>query len=164
MGSLESETYSLVMDQRITFRQPIARRPTMPSTERVETNFLVISEEWAELVGALYGQWAGEVAQKVVEGVALGNRRNQSGGVLPEPDLVLTADALGDLVITIYGMAIEMGIDLDKIIKEQMRANMSKVDDDGNPVFNDAGKYVKDGTNYSPPDVVSVLREQGWGM
>lgn len=164
MGSTESETYSLVMNQRITFRQPISRRPQLIDHGRLTTNFKVISEEWAELVEGIYGSFTGGIAQGVYEGIAQAEEGNHRVGTAEEPDLVKTADALGDLVITIYGMAIEMGIDLDKVIEEQMRANMSKVDDHGQPVFNEEGKYIKEGTNYSPPDVVSVLREQGWGM
>ena len=161
MGSNGLSAYGAVMHQRVTFQQPIARRPTMPEWERRITNFSVIGEEWAELVEAMFGRWSGAVAHGTVAGLLKSYRDLGESSVSDPPDLVATADALGDLVITIYWLAIEMGIDLDLTIAEQMRANMTKVDDDGRPVFNEDGKYIKT-DNYSPPQVAEILREMGW--
>jgi predicted HAD superfamily Cof-like phosphohydrolase len=63
-------------------------------------------------------------------------------------DILETADALGDLVYVIYGMAIEMGINLSAIMTEIQRSNMSKLGEDG--------KVLK-GPNFSPPDLEKVL-------
>jgi predicted HAD superfamily Cof-like phosphohydrolase len=50
--------------------------------------------------------------------------------------LIEMADALGDIVVVAFGMAIEMGIDLNRVLAEIMRANMSKLDENGNPLIN----------------------------
>lgn len=161
MGSNGLSAYGAVMHQRVTFQQPIARRPTMPSRDRRITNFFVIGEEWAELVEGMFGQVSGAFAHGVIEGMGRAYREAGADPSQGPPDLVATADAMGDLVITIYGLAIEMGIDLDLVIAEQMRANMTKLDDEGRPVFNEDGKYTKT-DNYSPPQVAEILRELGW--
>lgn len=70
-------------------------------------------------------------------------------------------DALGDLVYVIYGMAIEMGVNLDPILEEIHRSNMSKLDSDDKPIYRDDGKVLK-GPKYFEPDIYGVLREQGY--
>ena len=55
-------------------------------------------------------------------------------------DLVEMADALGDIVVVAFGMAIEMGINLNPVLGEIMRANMSKLDENGNPLINQCGR------------------------
>ncbi len=52
------------------------------------------------------------------------------------------------------------GIDLDAVIEEVHRANMSKLGDDGQPLVRD-GKVIK-GAHFQRPDVAAVLRAQGW--
>jgi predicted HAD superfamily Cof-like phosphohydrolase len=74
-------------------------------------------------------------------------------------DLIGAVDALGDLTYVIYGMAIEMGVNLDNILDEIQRSNMSKLGEDGQPIYRDDGKVLK-GPNYSPPDLASILRNQ----
>ncbi len=59
-----------------------------------------------------------------------------------------------------YGTALAYGIDLDAVIEEVHRANMSKLGDDGQPVVRD-GKVVKS-ARFQRPDVAAVLRAQGW--
>lgn len=71
-------------------------------------------------------------------------------------DVVAVADALGDLVYILYGTAITFGIDLDAVIREVHRANMSKLDANGEPVLRDDGKVLK-GPQYRPPNLVAVL-------
>lgn len=51
-------------------------------------------------------------------------------------DIVEMADALGDIVVVAFGMAIEMGVDLNRVLTEIMRANMSKLDENGRPLLN----------------------------
>ena len=60
-----------------------------------------------------------------------------------------------------YGTAAVHGIDLDAVIAEVHRANMSKLGPDGRPVLRADGKVLK-GDCYTPPDVAAVLRAQGW--
>jgi predicted HAD superfamily Cof-like phosphohydrolase len=74
-------------------------------------------------------------------------------------DLVEVADALADLVYVAYGSAVTYGIDLDAVLAEVHRSNMSKLDADGRPVLRPDGKVLKS-DRYTPPDVAGVLRQQ----
>jgi NTP pyrophosphatase (non-canonical NTP hydrolase) len=78
---------------------------------------------------------------------------------LTERDLVEVADALGDLVYVIYGFAIVLGINLDDVLEEIQRSNLSKLDDDGKPIYREDGKVLK-GPNFSPPNIQEVLDKQ----
>lgn len=74
-------------------------------------------------------------------------------------DLVGIADALGDIVYVAYGAAVTYGIDLDAILREIHRANMSKLGSDGKPVLRQDGKVLKS-EGYRPPDIRGVLLDQ----
>jgi len=74
-------------------------------------------------------------------------------------DLVAIADALADVVYVAYGTAITYGIDLDLVLSEVHRANMSKLDDSGNPIKRADGKVLKS-ERYTPPDVQTMLQIQ----
>lgn len=77
-------------------------------------------------------------------------------------DLIEMADALADLVYVAYGAALEHGIDLDHVLKEVQRSNLSKLHHEtGLPIYREDGKVLK-GENFTPPDIAKVLREQGW--
>ena len=67
-------------------------------------------------------------------------------------DLLEVADALTDILYVTYGAGCAYGIDLDKCFKEVQRANMSKLGEDGKPIFNEKGKVMK-GPNYREPDL-----------
>ena len=67
-------------------------------------------------------------------------------------DLKEVADALADILYVTYGAGCAYGIDLDKCFKEVQRANMSKLGEDGKPIYNDKGKVMK-GPNYSEPNL-----------
>ena len=71
-------------------------------------------------------------------------------------DLVGIADALADIVYVAYGAAVTYGIDLDAAIREVHRSNMSKLDEDGQPVYRDDGKVLKS-ARYTAPDISKVL-------
>jgi len=66
------------------------------------------------------------------------------------------AHELADLAYVVYGTAEEYGIDLGPVIEEIHRANMSKLDDQGQPIKDERGKVLK-GPNYTKPDVAAVL-------
>jgi predicted HAD superfamily Cof-like phosphohydrolase len=66
------------------------------------------------------------------------------------------ADALGDLVYVLYGTALTFGINLDAVVAEIHRSNMSKLGSDNRPVMRSDGKVLK-GRNYSPPDIAAAL-------
>lgn len=72
-------------------------------------------------------------------------------------DLIEIADALGDIAYMIFGLAWRYGIDLDKVVAEIHRSNMSKLGDDGKPVFYPGTTKFGKGPNYSPPDIAGVL-------
>jgi predicted HAD superfamily Cof-like phosphohydrolase len=67
-------------------------------------------------------------------------------------DVVSVADALADMVYVIYGTALHYGIDLDAVVVEVHRSNMTKTGHDG-------GKAVK-GPGYQPPEIAAVLDAQ----
>ena len=72
-------------------------------------------------------------------------------------DLLEVADALTDILVVTYGAGVAFGIDLDKCFKEVQRANMSKLGDDGKPIYNDQGKVMK-GPNYTKPDLSRFVK------
>ena len=111
----------------------------------------LIAEEFAELVGAVYGQAARtEVESSYRRAVAADDGAR---------DTVEAADALADLVYVIYGMALETGIDLAAVLAEVQRSNMSKLGADGRPIYREDGKVLK-GSGYFAPDVADVLRRR----
>jgi len=71
------------------------------------------------------------------------------------------AHELADVVYVAYGTALVHGIDLDAVIAEIHRSNMSKLGPDGQVSRRPDGKVLK-GDHYAAPDVSAVLRRQGW--
>jgi predicted HAD superfamily Cof-like phosphohydrolase len=71
-------------------------------------------------------------------------------------DLVGIADALADIVYVVYGTALTYGIDLDAVLREVHRSNMSKLGRDGKPLIREDGKVLKS-ERYFPPEIASVL-------
>ena len=72
-------------------------------------------------------------------------------------DLLEVADALTDILYVTYGAGHAFGIDLDKCFDEVQNSNMSKLDEDSKPIYNDAGKVMK-GPNYFKPDLSKFLK------
>ena len=69
---------------------------------------------------------------------------------LKDRDLKEVADALTDILYVTYGAGHAFGIDLDKCFDEVQRSNMSKLDEDGKPIYNEHGKVMK-GPKYFQP-------------
>ena len=67
-------------------------------------------------------------------------------------NLLEVADALTDILYVTYGAGHAFGIDLDKCFDEVQNSNMSKLDEDGKPIYNEHGKVMK-GPNYFKPDL-----------
>ena len=67
-------------------------------------------------------------------------------------DLLEVADALTDILYVTYGAGHAFGIDLDKCFEEVQNSNMSKLGNNGEPIYNEAGKVMK-GPNYFKPDL-----------
>jgi predicted HAD superfamily Cof-like phosphohydrolase len=78
-------------------------------------------------------------------------------------DLIGIADALADIVYVAYGAALTYGIDLDPVLREVHRSNMTKLDSDGRPLIRNDGKVLKS-ERYSPPDIKAVLSQQTLGQ
>ena len=72
-------------------------------------------------------------------------------------NLVDVADALADMVYVIYGTALTYGINLDSILAEVHRSNMTKEGDGSIPTIH---KITK-GANYDPPNIEKILRSLG---
>jgi predicted HAD superfamily Cof-like phosphohydrolase len=75
-------------------------------------------------------------------------------------DLIGVADALADIVYVAYGTALTYGIDLDAVLAEVHRSNMSKLGWDGKPLIRDDGKVLKS-DRYFRPDIAAVLALNG---
>ena len=72
-------------------------------------------------------------------------------------DLQETIDALTDILYVTYGAGHAFGVNLDKCFEEVQNSNMSKLDDDGKPIFNENGKVMK-GPNYFKPNLNQFLK------
>ena len=139
---------ALVREFHQAFAVPIAADAPSVDRERVHLRMDLVAEEFAELVAAVYGPGAQEVI-----GAAFSQARGRDDG---SRDTVAAADALGDLVYVIYGMALECGIPLPEVLAQIHASNMSKLGSDGKPVYRRDGKVLK-APGYTPPDVAGVL-------
>jgi predicted HAD superfamily Cof-like phosphohydrolase len=81
---------------------------------------------------------------------------NELKEAIKNNDIVEVADALTDILYVTYGAGHSFGVDLDKCFDEVQRSNMSKLGEDGNPIYNDSGKVMK-GPNYSAPDLKKII-------
>jgi len=106
-----------------TFGQIVRTKPQFPDDKTMQLRYDLIKEELQELKDAMESK-----------------------------NLVEIADALSDILYVTYGAGCAYGIDLDKCFKEVQRANMSKLNEDGKPLYNEKGKVMK-GPNYSPPNL-----------
>ena len=106
-----------------TFGQEVKNKPSF-STEKInKLRIDLIKEELEELTEAMNNQ-----------------------------DLLEVADALTDILYVTYGAGHAFGIDLDKCFEEVQNSNMSKLGEDGKPIYNDKGKVMK-GPNYFKPNL-----------
>ena len=106
-----------------TFGQMVRTKPQFPDEKTMRLRYDLIKEELNEL----------ELAMK-------------------SKNLMEIADALTDILYVTYGAGYAYGINLDKCFKEVQRANMSKLGNDGKPIYNDKGKVMK-GPNYLAPNL-----------
>ena len=106
-----------------TFGQMVRTKPQFPDDKTMKLRYDLIKEELSELDHAMKTKNLKEIA-----------------------------DALTDILYVTYGAGFAYGIDLDKCFKEVQRANMSKLGEDGKPIFNEKGKVMK-GPNYREPNL-----------
>ena len=139
----------LVLQFHHTYSVPI--RPFSDPTldyERMNMRMSLIAEEFAELMGAVYGPRARAIIEAAtVEAVAADEG---------ERDVIEAADALADLVYVVYGMAIESGMNLDSVLAEVQASNLSKLMPDGSVKLREDGKVLK-GPNFFQPNIARGL-------
>ena len=119
--------FDMVKRFMTTFGQEVKETPELPSEEIQKLRVDLITEELFELK----------------EGIE-------------NKDLVEIADALTDILYVTYGAGHAFGLDLDACFKEVQRSNMSKLGEDGKPIYREDGKVMK-GKFYSEPDLASII-------
>ena len=110
-----------------TYGQEVKTKPSFPNEQIVQLRYDLINEELNELSVAI-----------------------------KDKDIIEVADALTDLLYVVYGAGHSWGIDLDKCFAEVQRSNMSKLGEDGKPIYNEKGKVMK-GPNYTKPNLKQFL-------
>ena len=111
-----------------TFGQEVKKKPSLSSEKINKLRIDLIEEELEELKSAMNNK-----------------------------DLLEVADALTDILYVTYGAGHAFGINLDKCFEEVQNSNMSKLDDNGKPIFNNNGKVMK-GPKYFKPDLNKVIK------
>ena len=111
-----------------TFGQEVKNKPSFSSDKINTLRYNLIKEELNELK------------------LALDNK-----------DLLEVADALTDILYVTYGAGHAFGINLDKCFEEIQNSNMSKLDNNGKPIFNESGKVMK-GPKYFKPDLSKLIK------
>ena len=106
-----------------TFGQEVKKKPSFSTDKINKLRLDLIKEELSELTDAMNNK-----------------------------DLLEVADALTDILYVTYGAGHAFGIDLDKCFDEVQNSNMSKLDKNGKPIYNEHGKLMK-GPNYFKPDL-----------
>ena len=111
------------------FKAPIGEKPKLIDKERGKLRWELMPEENQEYWEAVYGN-----------------------------DIVEIADALGDMLYILFGTIIEHGMQekIAEVFDEIQRSNMSKLDENGKPIFREDGKILK-GKNYSKPDFSKII-------
>lgn len=111
------------------FNQEVKDKPDWPDAETMELRIELIEEELGELKDAILSA---------------------------DGTLINVADALTDLLYVVYGAGHSFGIDLDKCFEEVHRSNMSKLGEDGKPIYREDGKVLK-GENFSEPNLKGII-------
>ena len=111
-----------------TFGQEVKTKPRLSSEKVNSLRINLISEELEELKEAIKNN-----------------------------DLKETIDALTDILYVTYGAGHAFGVDLDKCFDEVQNSNMSKLGEDGKPIYNDAGKVMK-GPKYFKPNLSKFIK------
>ena len=106
-----------------TFGQEVKEKAEFPNEKIASLRFDLIKEELEELKNAIH-----------------------------KKDIQEVADALTDILYVTYGAGHAFGINLDKCFQEVQSSNMSKLGEDGKPIYNEKGKVMK-GPNYFKPDL-----------
>ena len=81
---------------------------------------------------------------------------NELQEAIKNKDLLEVADALTDILYVTYGAGHAFGINLDRCFDEVQNSNMSKLDKNGKPIYNESGKVMK-GPNYFKPNLTKFI-------
>ena len=81
---------------------------------------------------------------------------NELKEAIKNKDIVEVADALTDILYVTYGAGHSFGVNLDECFDEVQRSNMSKLGEDGKPIYNDSGKVMK-GPSYFAPNLKKIV-------
>ena len=149
-----SRPQALVQQFHTTYFMPDRIRDQQEPTldyERLHMRVSLIREEFAELLGALYGKEARAIVEEATQRAMEADDGTR--------DIIETADALGDLVYVIYGMALESGIDLNRVLAEIQASNLSKLMPDGSVKLREDGKVLK-GPNFFTPNIARALGQE----
>ena len=110
-----------------TYGQEVKNNPEFPDSKIVQLRIDLIQEELNELKEAINNN-----------------------------DIIEVADALTDILYVTYGAGHSFGVDLDSCFNEVQNSNMSKLGDDGKPIYNESGKVMK-GPNYFKPNIKKII-------
>ena len=110
-----------------TYGQEVKNTPEFPDSKIVQLRIDLIQEELNELKEAINNN-----------------------------DIIEVADALTDILYVTYGAGHSFGVDLDSCFNEVQSSNMSKLGDDGKPIYNESGKVMK-GPNYFKPNIKKII-------
>tara|TARA_B110000503_G_scaffold133234_1_gene210417 strand:+ start:273 stop:659 length:387 start_codon:yes stop_codon:yes gene_type:complete len=127
MSIIEISNFEKVGDFMSAFNQEVLVEPVFPDFNLAALRLDLIEEE----------------VQELRDGLGKGS-------------LLEVADALTDILYVVYGAGHAFGIDLDDCFNEVHRSNMTKLGEDGSPVYRDDGKVLK-GPNYSEPDLTEFV-------
>lgn len=147
-------TVELVREFHQTFGHPT---PTTIDTQDQKTRELrvsLIAEELLELCDGL-GLILTIANTEPLNGPIVTIKQNPNRA---EVDMVEVADALADLDYVVAGANVVFGLPAERIINEVHASNMSKLGEDGKPIYREDGKILK-GPNYWKPDIVSILAD-----
>lgn len=137
-------SYDRVKEFMLKFGHPVLNKPTeIDDAAWLHMRLELIREELGELYEACgyeTGEWNEVVPVRQMDTM----------------DLVGVADALGDLEYVVNGMALGTGIPLPEVVAEIHRSNMTKLGEDGKPIFREDGKILK-GPDYEEPQLRPVL-------
>ena len=127
MQNVRATPFELVGDFMEVFGQQVNCEPTLRDRETQDLRVDLISEELEELQLAITNN-----------------------------DIVEVADALTDILYVVYGAGHAFGIDLDECFMEVHESNMSKLGEDGKPIYREDGKVLK-GPGYFPPNLEEIV-------
>lgn len=151
--------FELVGNLMKVMGQPVLTTPKLAEPARQRLRLLLILEEFREVVQEMGGDDPNNAhLHRIVELMknAKWQAENAPEYEFKKCDLAAFAKELGDLLVVTYGTGHENGLDLDKVMVEIDRSNMSKLDDNGKPIYNEHGKFMK-GPNYRPADMTTAL-------